>query len=129
MTTKNLDTPPEEQPDRFAEHSEVAFRGAELAALYWAKFHGNPFSRRADKTLPPEVEVALDELVTYATGGLIGLDRHVKPEDALRRGFVMGYRFAKAEMAGDLIEGDDDDEDDNGGFEDLFKPQPPKGAL
>ncbi len=120
--------PPAPTLDDFWAGKEAFFNGAELAAAYWDRYHRNPFSARAAADLSPEIQAALDEIITYATGGLVGLDRHLKPEDALRRGFLMGYRFAVAHAAGELDGTAEDDEDDEASFEDLFRPQPPKGA-
>lgn len=107
------------------DYGVIRFTGQQMAARWWQKFHGQRFSRVHDH-LPYEVEIALDELVRYLIDGMPGIDRWLKPEDALRIGFEMGYTFREALAAGELDGSDDEEEPFDPAS--LFKPKMREGS-
>ena len=109
------------------DYGVIHFTGQQMAARWWQKFEGGRFYRNRD-CLPHEVKIALDGLVYYMFGGMRGIERWLKPEDALRLGFEMGYTFREAMAAGELGPDGDDVEIEDFDPTTLFQPKPPEGS-
>lgn len=90
------------------DYGVIRFRGQELAARWWRLFGGRLFVQKLDN-LPRPVAIAANELTGYMLDSMPGIERWLKPDDALRLGFEMGFTFQQALAEGRLEHDDLDD--------------------